>query len=149
MIGLYVQDVLGYTALHAGIGFIPFALALGFGNLLTARLRAATSRPALADHRRRDLRAGRDALRVDAEPDHPVFPDLLLPIVIGGFGIGIISVVLPLCALANIGPREIGPICAITLMVQNLGGPLVLVVIQAVQTSRTLYLGGTTGPVAR
>jgi len=38
MIGLYVQDVLGYSALHAGIGFIPFALALGFGNLLTARL---------------------------------------------------------------------------------------------------------------
>ena len=33
-------------------------------------------------------------------------------------------------------------------MVQNLGGPLVLVVIQAVQASRTLYLGGTTGPVA-
>ena len=44
-------------------------------------------------------------------------------------------------------PREIGPVSAITLMVQNLGGPLVLVVIQAVQTSRTLYLGGTTGPV--
>ncbi|MGE4365062.1 MAG: MFS transporter, partial [Mycolicibacterium sp.] len=37
---------------------------------------------------------------------------------------------------------------SITLMVQNLGGPVVLVVIQAVQTSRTLYLGGTTGPVA-
>jgi hypothetical protein len=32
-------------------------------------------------------------------------------------------------------------------MVYNLGGPLVLVVIQAVITSRTLYLGGTTGPV--
>jgi hypothetical protein len=32
-------------------------------------------------------------------------------------------------------------------MVYNLGGPLMLVVIQAVQTSRTLYLGGTTGPV--
>lgn len=32
-------------------------------------------------------------------------------------------------------------------MVQNLGGPLVLVAIMAVQTSRTLYLGGTTGPV--
>ena len=38
MIGLYVQDVLGYSALHAGIWFIPFALALGVGNLLTARL---------------------------------------------------------------------------------------------------------------
>jgi hypothetical protein len=32
-------------------------------------------------------------------------------------------------------------------MVFNLGGPLVLVIVQAVQTSRTLYLGGTTGPV--
>jgi hypothetical protein len=79
----------------------------------------------------------------------PYFPNLLLPIVIGGFGIGIISVVLPLCALANIGPREIGPISAITLMVQNLGGPMVLVIVAAVQTSRTLYLGGTTGPVKR
>ena len=56
--------------------------------------------------------------------------------------------ILPLCAVADVGPREIGPVSAITLMVQNLGGPMVLVVIQAVQTSRTLYLGGTTGPVA-
>jgi hypothetical protein len=79
----------------------------------------------------------------------PYFPDLLLPIVVGGFGIGVISVILPLCAVADVGPREIGPVSAITLMVQNLGGPMVLVVVQAVQTSRTLYLGGTTGPVAK
>ena len=77
----------------------------------------------------------------------PYFPDLVVPIVVGGFGIGVISVILPLCAVAEVGPREIGPVSAITLMVYNLGGPLVLVVIQAVQTSRTLYLGGTTGPV--
>ena len=76
----------------------------------------------------------------------PYFPDLVVPIVVGGFGIGVISVILPLCAVAEVGPREIGPVSAITLMVYNLGGPLVLVVIQAVQTSRTLYLGGTTGP---
>ena len=56
--------------------------------------------------------------------------------------------ILPLCAVAEVGPREIGPVSAITLMAQNLGGPMVLVVIQAVQISRTLYLGGTTGPVA-
>jgi EmrB/QacA subfamily drug resistance transporter len=147
MIGLYVQDVLGYSALHAGIGFIPFALALGFGNLLTARLA-----PYIAP---RWLIIGGGVFVLGAmlygstlTRAIPYFPDLLLPIVIGGFGIGIISVVLPLCALANIGPREIGPISAITLMVQNLGGPMVLVIVQAVQTSRTLYLGGTMGPVA-
>src|SRR6478672_4373535 len=38
MIGLLVQDVLGYSALRAGICFIPFALALGLGNVLAARL---------------------------------------------------------------------------------------------------------------
>jgi len=147
MIGLYVQDVLGYSALHAGIGFIPFALALGFGNLLTARLA-----PYVAP---RWLIIGGGVFVLGAmlygstlTRTIPYFPDLLLPIVVGGFGIGIISVVLPLCALANIGPREIGPISAITLMVQNLGGPMVLVIVQAVQTSRTLYLGGTMGPVA-
>ena len=147
MIGLYVQDVLGYSALHAGIGFIPFALALGFGNLLTARLA-----PYIAP---RWLIIGGGFFVLGAmiygstlTRTIPYFPDLLLPIVVGGFGIGVISVILPLCAVADVGPREIGPVSAMTLMVQNLGGPMVLVVIQAVQTSRTLYLGGTTGPVA-
>src|SRR6476661_6922429 len=31
LIGLYVQDILGYSALRAGIGFIPFVIALGIG----------------------------------------------------------------------------------------------------------------------
>ncbi len=147
MIGLYVQDVLGYSALHAGIGFIPFALALGLGNLLTARLA-----PHVAP---RWLIIGGGALVLGAmlfgstlNRSIPYFPDLLLPILVGGFGIGVISVILPLCALADAGPREIGPVSAVTLMVQDLGGPLVLVIIQAVQTSRTLFLGGTSGPVA-
>ena len=147
IIGLYVQDVLGYSALHAGIGFIPFALALGLGNVLTARLA-----PHVAP---RWLIIGGGVLVLAAmlygstlTRTIPYFPDLLLPIVVGGFGIGVISVILPLCAVADVGPREIGPVSAVTLMAQNLGGPMVLVVIQAVQISRTLYLGGTTGPVS-
>src|SRR4051812_17874253 len=33
IIGLYVQDVMGYSALRAGLCFIPFALAMGTGNV--------------------------------------------------------------------------------------------------------------------
>src|ERR1700758_132679 len=146
MIGLYVQDVLGYSALHAGICFIPFAVALGLGNVGAARVA-----PLIAP---RWLIIGGGSFVLGAmlygstlNRTISYFPDLFVPIIVGGFGIGVISVILPLCALADVGPREIGPVAAITLMVQNLGGPLVLVVIQAVQTSRTLYLGGTTGPV--
>ncbi len=31
LIGLYVQDIMGYSALRAGVGFIPFVIALGIG----------------------------------------------------------------------------------------------------------------------
>ncbi|WP_414685224.1 MFS transporter [Mycobacterium sp.] len=148
MIGLYVQNVLGYSALRAGICFIPFAVALGLGNVCAARVA-----PLIAP---RWLIIGGGAFVLGAmlygstlNRAISYFPDLFVPIVVGGFGIGLISVVLPLCAVADVGPREIGPVSAITLMVQNLGGPLVLVVIQAVQVSRTLYLGGKMGPVAQ
>jgi hypothetical protein len=79
--------------------------------------------------------------------DIPYFPNLVLPITIGGFGIGMIVVPLMVSAIAGVGFDEIGPVSAIALMLQNLGGPVVLAIIQAVITSRTLYLGGTTGPV--
>jgi hypothetical protein len=146
MVGLLAQDVLGYSALRAGICFLPFAVAVGVGNVLATRLA-----PMYAP---RWLIIGGGLFVLAAmlygstlDRTIPYFPNLFLPIVIGGFGIGIISVVLPLCAVAKVGPSEIGPVSAITLMVQNLGGPLVLVAIMAVQQSRTLYLGGTTGPV--
>jgi len=137
MIGLLVQDVLGYSALRAGISFIPFALAFGLGSVLAARIA-----PLIAP---RWLIIGGGVFVLGAmlygstlTRTIPYFPDLFMPIVVGGFGIGVIAVILPLCAVAEVGPREIGPVSAITLMVQNLGGPVVLVVIQAVQTSRTL-----------
>jgi EmrB/QacA subfamily drug resistance transporter len=146
MIGLLVQDVLGYSALKAGICFIPFAIAFGIGSVVAAKLA-----PHVAP---RWLIIGGGIFVLGAmlfgstlNRGIPYFPDLFGPIVVGGFGIGAIAVILPLCAVAEVGAREIGPVSSITLMVQNLGGPVVLVVIQAVQTSRTLYLGGTTGPV--
>src|SRR3954451_24261170 len=38
LIGLYVQDILGYSALRAGIGFIPFVIALGIGLAVSSQL---------------------------------------------------------------------------------------------------------------
>jgi EmrB/QacA subfamily drug resistance transporter len=146
MIGLLVQDVLGYSPLRAGISFMPFAVAFVLGNVLATHLA-----PRIAP---RWVILGGGVLVLVAmlygstlDRSIPYFPDLFLPVVVGGVGIGVISVILPLCLLANVAPRDIGPLSSVTLMVFNLGGPLVLVVIQAVQTSRTLYLGGTTGPV--
>ena len=44
LIGLYVQDIMGYSALRAGIGFIPFVIALGIGLGLSLAPGVACSR---------------------------------------------------------------------------------------------------------
>ncbi|WNG89587.1 MFS transporter [Mycobacterium sp. ITM-2016-00317] len=145
-IGLYVQDIMGYSALRAGVGFIPFVIALGIGLGVSSAL--------VSKYPPRVLVIGGGVLVLAAmiygstlDATIPYFPNLVLPITIGGLGIGMIVVPLMISAIAGVGFDQIGPVSAIALMMQNLGGPVVLAIIQAVITSRTLYLGGTTGPV--
>ncbi|GFG64250.1 putative MFS-type transporter EfpA [Mycobacterium kubicae] len=146
-IGLYVQDVLGYSALRAGVGFIPFVIAMGIGLGVSSQLVSRFSP--------RVLTIAGGYLLVLAmlygwfamHRGVPYFPNLVAPIVVGGIGIGMAVVPLTLSAIAGVGFDQIGPVSAMALMAQSLGGPLVLAVIQAVISSRTLYLGGTTGPV--
>ncbi|HZA11352.1 MFS transporter [Mycobacterium sp.] len=146
LIGLYVQDIMGYSALRAGIGFIPFVIALGIGLGVSSHLVSVFS-PRVMVIAGGVLVLGAMLYGSTLNRGIPYFPDLVMPIVVGGFGIGLIVVPLTVSAIANVGLDRIGPVSAIALMLQNLGGPLVLAVIQAVITSRTLYLGGTTGPV--
>jgi EmrB/QacA subfamily drug resistance transporter len=146
LIGLYVQDIMGYSALRAGIGFIPFVIALGIGLGLSSYLVSLFPPRVLV------IAGGILVLAAmiygsTLHGDIPYFPNLVIPITVGGLGIGMIVVPLMVSAIAGVGFDEIGPVSAIALMLQNLGGPVVLAVIQAVITSRTLYLGGTTGPV--
>jgi EmrB/QacA subfamily drug resistance transporter len=146
LIGLYVQDIMGYSALRAGIGFIPFVIALGIGLGVSSALVSRFPPRVLV------IAGGVLVLAAmiygsTLNGDIPYFPNLVLPITVGGFGIGMIVVPLTVSAIAGVGFDQIGPVSAIALMLQNLGGPVVLAVIQAVITSRTLYLGGTNGPV--
>ncbi len=145
-IGLYVQDIMGYSALKAGVGFIPFVIALGIGLGVSSAL--------VSRFPPRVLVIGGGVLVLAAMlygstlyGGIPYFPNLVIPITVGGLGIGMIVVPLMVSAIAGVGFDQIGPVSAIALMLQSLGGPVVLAIIQAVITSRTLYLGGTTGPV--
>ncbi|WP_372507697.1 MFS transporter [Mycobacterium shimoidei] len=146
LIGLYVQDIMGYSALRAGIGFIPFAIAMGIGMGASSQA-VSYFPPRVVVIAGGTLVVGAMLYGSTLNGGIPYFPNLVVPIVVGGIGIGMIIVPLALCAIAGVGFDRIGPTSAITLMLQNLGGPVVLAVIQAVITSRTLYLGGTSGPV--
>lgn len=146
LIALYVQDIMGYSPLRAGIGFIPFAVAMGIGLGAASQL-VRFFPPRVLVIAGGILVVGAMVYGSTLNAGIPYFPNLVMPIVVGGIGIGVIIVPLALAAIAGVGLDQIGPTSAIVLMLQNLGGPVVLAVIQAVITSRTLFLGGVTGPV--
>jgi len=146
LVGLYVQYIMGYGPLRAGIGFIPFAFATAIGVGASSGL-VSRFPPRVVVIAGGILVLGATLYGSTLNRGIPYFPNLLLPIVVGGIGLGMISVPLTLSVVASVGFDRIGPTSAIALMLQTLGGPLVLAVIQAVITTRTLQLGGTPGPV--
>ncbi len=146
LVALYVQDIMGYSALRAGVGFIPFAIAMGIGLAGSSQL-VSRFQPRVVVIAGGALVVGAMVYGSTFNGAMPYFPNLIVPVVIAGIGIGMIVVPVALAAIAGVGFDQIGPTSAIVLMLQNLGGPVVLAVIQAVITSRTLYLGGTNGPV--
>jgi hypothetical protein len=147
LVALYVQNIMGYSPLHAAISFIPFVLAMAVGMAVASRL-VTRFPPRAVVIAGATLVLG--ATLYNGSTLHrgiPYFPDLVVPIVVGAVGIGMMNVPLGLSVIASVGVDRIGPTSAITVMLQSFGGPMVLGVVQAAITARTLQLGGTNGPV--
>jgi EmrB/QacA subfamily drug resistance transporter len=146
VIGLYVQNVLGYGPLRSAVSFIPFAFAVPIGGIVSSRLvtwlppRAVVSIGGL-------LLLVAVLCGSTLHRGVPYVPNLVLPIVIGGIGLGLIGLPLSLALIASVDADRIGPASAVSVMLRSLGGPLVLGFVQIAITVRTLHLGGTTGPV--
>ncbi|MGB3484684.1 MAG: MFS transporter [Mycobacterium sp.] len=142
LIALYLQNVMGYSPLQAGLAFIPIAIAMAVGTVISSRLVARMSPRAIVITGAVLVLGGTLCGGLNLSRDIPYFPNLVLPIVVGAIGIGMITVPLGLSLVASVGPDRIGPASAILVMLQSLGGPLVLVVIQAVITLHIRSLGG-------
>ena len=146
LVAMYVQTIMGYSALRAGVGFIPFAIAIAIGAGASSRLVSWFS-PRVVVIAGAILMLGALLYGSTLNRGVPYFPNLVLPIVVGAIGFGMVSVPLGLSLIASVDSDRIGPTSAIALMLQSLAGPVVMAGIQAVITSRTLHLGGTVGPV--
>jgi EmrB/QacA subfamily drug resistance transporter len=145
VIGLYVQNVMGYGPLRSAVSFIPFAFAAPIGGIVSSRLVTWLSPRAVVGIGGALLLIGvlyGSALHRGV----PYFPNLLVPIVVGGIGIGVIGLPLSLALIASVDADRIGPASAVSVMLRSLGGPLVLGFVQIAITVRTLHLGGSTGP---
>ncbi|MGV9678312.1 MFS transporter [Nocardia sp. NPDC003482] len=143
----FLQNVIGYSPLVAGLASIPFTLGAGVGT-------AVASKGALHIRPRWLLLVAAVFLSVaglyGSTLDGGVgyFPTLLLLLTGAGLGVGIVIVIAPLCLLVGVPVNDVGPLSAIGQMIFNLGTPLAVGVLSPVAASRTLALGGRTGRAA-
>jgi predicted MFS family arabinose efflux permease len=143
---LYVQNLMGYSPLRAAFGFIPFAIATAAGVGVSSRL-VVWLPPRVVVIAGATLLVGAMLYGSRLSHSSPYFPNLVLPLVAAGIGIGVMNLPLALSLIASVDVDRIGPTSAIATMMSSLGGPVMLGVIQAVITLRTLHLGGERGPV--
>ncbi|WP_085999532.1 MFS transporter [Rhodococcus triatomae] len=143
-VALFVQDVLGYTPLRAGMAFVPFAFGLGAAAFVASKLAVRVPPRWLVVTGTVITFAG---LMYGSTLDgSATYMGQMFGLVVGvGFGVGLAVVPLPLCAIAGVGPHEIGPLAAIAQVAQTLFGPIGLAIVGAMATSRTLSLGGVSG----
>jgi EmrB/QacA subfamily drug resistance transporter len=147
LVALYLQDIMGYSPLSAGVAFIPIAIAMAVGTAVSSRLAVRFPPRTLVIAGGTLVLGGILCGGLNLSSDIAYFPNLIVPIVVGAIGIGMINVPLGLALIGSVGSDRIGPTAAIVVMLQSIGGPVALVVIQLVIALHVRSLGGTDGPV--
>ncbi|MBF6440889.1 MFS transporter [Nocardia farcinica] len=143
----FLQNVLGYGPLQAGVASIPFTVGIGIGGALASKLAMTVAPRWLLFGAALVLAVGLlFGSTLDGEVSY--LPTLLPLLIVIGFGVGVAMVVTPLCVLVGVPPSDIGPLSAVGQMFMNLGTPMAIGILTPVAVSRTLSLGGTTGKVS-
>ncbi|NKY26516.1 MFS transporter [Nocardia gamkensis] len=143
----FMQNVIGYGPLKAGVAAIPFTVGIGVGG-------AVASKAALYIAPRWLLAGSAVVLGVGLlfgstlDGEVMYFATLLPLLVVIGFGVGIAMVLSPLCVLVGVPPANIGPLAAVGQMFMNLATPVAIGLLTPIAASRTLSLGGRTEKVA-
>ena len=145
---LYLQQVLGYSALEVGLAFVPTSLVMMFCSLkVSDRLVMAYGiRPPLTVGLA--LAAASLALFAMAPVDGNFVTDVLPSMVLLGIGAGIAFNPVLLAAMGDVEPHEAGLASGVVNTSFMMGGALGLAVLVAVSDSRTTSLAaGGADPV--
>jgi EmrB/QacA subfamily drug resistance transporter len=137
---LYLQHVLGYSAIMTGLAFMPLNIMIGLFSLgITARIMRrvglkATFIPGL-------MLAGAALLLFSRMPVHGEYiADVLPPMLVFGLGAGLAFAPGVSLAMADAGPTEAGVASGLANVTLQLGAALGLAVLASVSESRTGHL---------
>ena len=139
---LYLQGVRGYSALRAGLSFQPMTLAVIIGTFVGSRavirlgVRALALGPCL-------LSAAGLMWLSTLGPHSHYWPDVCLPGVLVGIGIGLSSTPIILAATSHVAPDEAGLASGLVNTTRQVGSSVGLAVLATVASSRTKSLLGS------
>ena len=138
---LYMQEILGYGPLKAGVAFVPFTLGIIVG---AGASQALIRRIGIRIVVFAGITMGTAGLLYFARlPAHGSYvPDLLPTIAIVSIGMGMTFVPLTLLATTNVEPSDAGLASGLFNTSQQVGGALGLAILSTLAASRTSTLLG-------
>ncbi|MEV6768233.1 MFS transporter [Nocardia sp. NPDC051030] len=141
-ISLYLQGVLRYTPLRSGLAVVPFALGLGSAAGISSKLALRVQPRWLVVAGGTVIVLGCVYAAAITARTPAYFPDIAIPVLAVGFGVGFAVVPLTLSIVAGVEASEIGPLTALAQVAQNLGGAVGLVAVGAAAASRPTLASG-------
>ncbi|HEV7710296.1 MAG TPA: MFS transporter [Asanoa sp.] len=144
---LYMQTVLGYSAIAAGAAYLPLTVGVGIGAGIGAKLLTRVGSRAVICTGALVAAAGLFLLSqvpVGGGYLAHILPGLLLV----AFGVGPVFVGVTSAANAGVGPSRAGLAAAILNSSQQVGGALGLAIFSAVGAARTHHLLATGSPAS-
>jgi EmrB/QacA subfamily drug resistance transporter len=142
---LFMQNVLGFSALRAGLAFVPMAVGVMVGAQLSSRLLPRTGvRPLLVAGTM--IACGGFGWLAQIEPDSTYWADVFGPAVLISFALGVLFTPLASAATAGVAPTEAGLASGVLNTSRQMGGSLGLAVLATIATDRTTaVLHGSSG----
>ncbi len=140
-LSLYLQQVRGYSAIRAGLAFLPMTLCIVAGSTFASRaVTRVGTKPLLVTGL--FAQAVGLALFAGLSPDSSYAGQVLLPSVLVAIGIGISFVPVTISAVSGVASHEAGLASGLVNTSRLFGGALGLAVLAALATARTNHLLG-------
>ncbi|HEY5427869.1 MAG TPA: MFS transporter [Solirubrobacteraceae bacterium] len=149
-VSLYLQQVLGYSPIRAGLAFLPMTLCIVIGSTAASRIVARVGAKPLLVVGMILLTAGL-AWFSQISAHGTYLGDMLFPSLLAAIGMGLAFVPATISAVAGVAPQEAGLASGLVNTARLFGGALGLAILAAIATSRTnsdLHRGGTTAHTA-
>lgn len=131
---IFFQAVMGYSALRAGVAFLPLALAITAGTHVASKLLGRTSPRNVAAGGLGLVTAGAVLLSLVGSDAH-FATDVLPGLLVLGFGIGMVFVGVAVTAMAGIPAQHAGMASGFLMTGHEVGAALGVAVLSAVATA--------------